>query len=268
MKKIILSTLSLLFLAGSSVCAQSDHILWYNQPARYFEESLVLGNGKMGASVFGGVNSDMIFLNDATLWTGEPVNANMNPEAYKNLPAIREALKNEDYKLADSLNRRLQGKYSESYAPLGTLYLNFKHKGAPAKYYRELDIADAVSKVEYEVNGVKFTREYFISYPDKVMVLKLTSSKKGALNFDIRFGSLLKYKVSTLDKKLSAHGHAPLGAKPVYLGDNLHAVTYNENRGTRFSTLARIKNTDGLVSVTDSTLVLSNGTEAVVLVSV
>ncbi|MDP4240437.1 MAG: glycoside hydrolase family 95 protein, partial [Bacteroidota bacterium] len=77
-----------------------------------------------------------------------------------------------------------------------------------------------------------------------------------------------KYKVSTLDKKLSAHGHAPLGAKPVYLGDNLHAVTYDENRGTRFSTLARINNTDGLVSATDSTLVLSNGTEAVVLVSV
>ena len=81
--------------------AQSDHILWYNQPAQYFEESLVLGNGKMGASVFGGVASDKIYLNDATLWSGEPVDANMNPEAYKNLPAIREALKNEDYKLAD-----------------------------------------------------------------------------------------------------------------------------------------------------------------------
>lgn len=73
--------------------AQSDKILWYNQPANYFEESLVLGNGKMGASVFGGVISDKIFLNDATLWSGEPVDANMNPEAYKNLPAVREALK-------------------------------------------------------------------------------------------------------------------------------------------------------------------------------
>ena len=63
-------------------------LLWYKQPAHYFEETLVLGNGKMGASVFGGIESDKIFLNDATLWSGEPVDPNMNPEAYKNLPAI------------------------------------------------------------------------------------------------------------------------------------------------------------------------------------
>ena len=171
MKKTIFITLSFFLLNGFSAFAQSDHILWYNQPAQYFEESLVLGNGKMGASVFGGVDSDKIFLNDATLWSGEPVDANMNPEAYKNIPAIREALKNEDYKLADKLNRKLQGKFSESYAPLGTLFLNFKNNGTPTKYYRELNIANAVSRVEYETNGVKFTREYFVSYPDRKSVV-------------------------------------------------------------------------------------------------
>jgi alpha-L-fucosidase 2 len=109
------------------IYAQSPSKLWYNQPAQYFEESLVLGNGKMGASVFGGVASDKIFLNDITLWSGEPVDPYMNPEAYKNLPAVRDALKNEDYRLADQLNKKLQGKFSESYAPLGTLFLNFRH---------------------------------------------------------------------------------------------------------------------------------------------
>ena len=79
-------------IIGVEFCqAQSTNTLWYKQPAQYFEESLVLGNGKMGASVFGGVQSDKIFLNDATLWSGVPVDANMNPEAYKNIPAIREA---------------------------------------------------------------------------------------------------------------------------------------------------------------------------------
>src|SRR5678815_2731413 len=102
---------------------QSDKMLWYTQPAKHFEESLVLGNGKMGASVFGGVASDTIFLNDATLWSGEPVNPNMAPEAYKNIPAVREALKQENYRQADALNRKIQGKFSESYAPLGTLYI-------------------------------------------------------------------------------------------------------------------------------------------------
>ena len=94
MKKTTLTVICFFLLLGSYLQAQSNQVLWYNKPAQYFEESLVLGNGKMGASVFGGVNSDQIYLNDATLWAGEPVNANMLPEGYKNLPAIREALKN------------------------------------------------------------------------------------------------------------------------------------------------------------------------------
>ena len=170
-----------------TIIAQSRDKLWYKQPAQYFEESLVLGNGKMGASVFGGVESDKIFLNDATLWSGEPVDPNMNPEAYKNVPAIREALMNEDYKLADELQHKLQGKFSESYVPLGTLFIDFHDGGTTRNYYRELNISNAVSKVSYEVDGVKFTREYFISHPDQVMVIRLTSSKKGALNFEIHF---------------------------------------------------------------------------------
>lgn len=268
MKQNIFITLSFFLLIGSNAHAQSDHILWYSQPAEYFEQSLVLGNGKMGASVFGGVTSDKIYLNDATLWSGEPVNTNMNPEAYKNLPAVREALKNEDYKLADQLNRKLQGTYSNSYAPLGTLYLNFKNNENPEKYYRELNIANAVSKVEYEIKGVKFTREYFISHPDKLMVIKLTSSKKGALNFDLKFESLLNYKISVVDKVLSVSGYAPIKASPSYTGPDSKAVIFVENRGTRFSTFAKIKNTDGTITTTDSTLVVSNATEAVIFVSI
>jgi len=253
---------------GTLVFSQSANTLWYNQPAQYFEESLVLGNGKMGASVFGGISSDKIYLNDATLWSGEPVDANMNPEAYKNLPAIREALKNEDYKLADSLNHKLQGKFSESYAPLGTIYINFNNGDSAQNYYRELNIANAVSKVEYEINGVKFTREYFVSYPDKVMVIKLTSSKKGALNFSLKFESLLKYKIATSGNSLNANGFAPVQAKPNYLGDISDALIFDEKRGTRFTALTKINSGDGTVSTTDSTLSFKNGTEALIFVSV
>ena len=92
--------------------AQNNSVLWYDEPANYFEEALVIGNGKMGATVFGGVQSDKIYLNDATLWSGEPFNPNNNPEAYKYVEKVREALRNEDYALADSLNRYLQGEYS------------------------------------------------------------------------------------------------------------------------------------------------------------
>jgi alpha-L-fucosidase 2 len=176
-KRIVL--LVLIFVGSlSKILAQSTHVLSYNQPAEFFEESLLLGNGKMGATVFGGVNFDKIYLNDITLWSGEPVNTNMNPEAYKNIPAIREALKNENYPLAEELNKKIQGKNSESYAPLGTLEIHHQNSGKFEKYYRELDVSTAISKVNYTVNGVNFTREYFVSAPDKILVIKLISSKK------------------------------------------------------------------------------------------
>ena len=268
MKKSILVGICSLVLAGSNIHAQSNHVLWYNQPATYFEESLVLGNGKMGATVFGGVNSDKIYLNDATLWTGEPVNASMSPEGYKNLPAIREALKNEDYKLADQLNRKLEGTNSNSFAPLGTLFLTFKNNGTPEKYYRELDISNAVSKVSYEIKGVKYTREYFVSHPDNLMVIKLTSSKKGGLNFAVNFNSLLKYKVSLQDKTLKAKGYAQVTVKPGLNVTDPFEKVFDETRGTRFSTGVKIKSPDGTVTSTDSSLVLTKGTEAVIYVSV
>jgi alpha-L-fucosidase 2 len=247
---------------------QATDVLWYKLPAKYFEETLVLGNGKMGASVFGGMESDKIYLNDATLWSGEPVDPNMNPEAYKNLPAIREALNNEDYKLADELQHKLQGSFSQSYLPLGTLFIDFQYSGEPRNYYRELNISNAVSKVSFEVAGVFYTREYFISYPDKVMVIRLTSSKKGALNFAVRFESLLNHSEVVSGKELYANGYAPTAAKPNYLGDVKDAVVFDKDRGTRFSTLVEVKNTDGNISISDSTLGLKDASSATILVSV
>lgn len=255
------------FLLINEGMAQSTNTLWYKQPAQYFEETLVLGNGKLGATVFGGVNSDKIYLNDATLWTGEPVNANMNPEAYKNLPTIREALKNENYKLADQLNKKLQGSFSESFAPLGTMYINQANTDNFTNYYRELNISEAISKVTYEVNGVKFTREYFVSQPDQIMVIKITSSQKGALSFDVKFNSLLKYKNVIANNSLQINGYAPTHAEPSYRKSD-NPVIFDENKGTRFTTLAKIKNTGGTIVSTDSTLGVKNATEALIYVSI
>ena len=224
---------SQLLCFGLTLSSQSATKLWYNQAATQFEESLVLGNGKMGASVFGGVEMDKIYLNDATLWSGEPVDPNMNPEAYKNIPAIREALKNEDYKLADQLQKQVQGKFSESFAPLGTFSIDFKHKGAFQKYYRELNIADAISKVTYEIDLVTYSREYLVSNPAKVMVIKLSSNKKGALSFEINFKSLLKHKFSNSKNTIHAKGYAPIKAEPNYRGNMPNAVVFDEQKGTR-----------------------------------
>jgi alpha-L-fucosidase 2 len=268
-KKVLCVSILILFIAVFSCVpafAQSNTTLWYNKPAEYFEESLALGNGKNGASVFGGVKSDQIYLNDITLWSGEPVNPYMNPDAYKYISQIREALKQENYPLAEKLNKNIQGKFSESYAPLGTMYIDFQHKGNVRNYHRQLDIGEAVASVSYDVDNIHFTREYFISHPDKVMVVKLTGSKVGSLTFTVRFNSLLKYSATTEDKTLQINGYAPYHAAPNYWNEE-EPVLFDENRGTRFSSYFRVKNNGGEVFFSDSAIQVNNATEAILLIS-
>ena len=263
-KKTFLILLFTLYF--TNIFAQSKNVLWYNQPAEFFEESLVLGNGKMGATVFGGANSDKIYLNDITLWSGEPVNAKMNPEAYKNIPAIREALKKENYKLAEELNKKVQGKNSESYAPLGTLEINNSEKGKAVNYHRELDLSNAISKVSYEMAGIKYTREYFVSAPDQIMIIKLTADHKGALNFDINLKSLLKSTIEVRSNILVMTGAAPIHENAGYAVVPKYLEI--KERGTRFTTLVQIKKTDGKVTSSRETLTLKDATEAIIYVSV
>jgi alpha-L-fucosidase 2 len=258
-----------LLLASWSVAnAQSNTILWYDKPAEYFEETLVLGNGKVGASVFGGVASDQIYLNDATLWAGEPVDTQMNPRAYEHIPAIRKALEQENYKLAEKLNRNIQGKFSQSYAPLGTMFIDFNHKGSYQKYRRQLDISQATATTEYELDGISYAREYFISHPDKVMAIKLSCSKKKSLTFDVKFRSLLKYTSASKEAVLQIEGYAPYHAEPNYRGNIPDAIRFDKNRGTRFSTYIQIKNIGGQVVVSDSAVHVSGADEAIIFVSI
>lgn len=268
MKKLILSFLfiSSLALGQTTSPKQASMKLWYDKPANYFEEALVLGNGRIGATVFGGTSTDKIFLNDITLWSGEPMDPYLNKEAYKHLPAVREALNQENYRLADSLVKKLQGKFSESYAPLGTLYLDFPSQ-KPQNYYRELDLDKAIASVKYQEGDNHILKEYFVSYPDKVFVIHLKSNQKGGLSFKVRFDSQLKYKHIASAQHLHFQGNAPVRAEPNYVRKKGNPIIFLENRGTRFSTDVLIQQTDGKVIQTDSTLSLENGTEATVLVS-
>ena len=102
--------------------------LRYDTPASYFEEALVVGNGMMGATIYGGNRTDRISLNDMTLWTGEPDDNVIIPEVSNVVPEIRVALDNEDYREADRLQRKVQGHYSESFQPLGTLTIDYLDK--------------------------------------------------------------------------------------------------------------------------------------------
>lgn len=241
--------------------------LWYDSPAKYFEEALVLGNGQHGATVFGGISIDKIYLNDATLWSGEPVNANMNPNAYKHLPDVREALADNNYKKAQTLIKKLQGKFSESYAPLGTLLLTFNNDPFISNYYRELDLHEAVAAVKIESSNNTIEREYLVSHPDKIFAIKLQSKQKGGLSYTIGFESLLRYSSKTANNILEVSGVAPIKADPSYLGKKQNSVVFDSKKGTRFSTQIQVASSDGKITYTDSSIQISNATATTIYVS-
>jgi alpha-L-fucosidase 2 len=241
--------------------------LWYDQPARYFEEALVLGNGQQGATVFGGIATDKIYLNDLTLWSGEPVDANMNSQAYKNLPAVRKALQEKNYKKAGELIKKLQGKFSESYAPLGTLFLEMNDDPYITDYYRELDIDQAIAKVKTTSNNNIIEREYLVSNPDKIFAIHLTSKKVGALGFTVYFQSLLQHTTANTNNTIQINGIAPVKADPNYVQKTRNSIIFDKKRGTRFSANIQIQSSSGALTKTDSSLTLTGATEATIYVS-
>ena len=239
--------LTLLFLSTTLFAVQAQQQLpmrlWYNRPAQYFEESLPIGNGKLGALVYGGTDSCLIHLNDITFWTGKPVDQNEGKGAAKWIPEIRKALFEEDYAKADSLQLHVEGHNSEFYQPLATMYLVDMNKGNVTDYYRELDIDSAVCRDRYKRKGQTVTREYFASNPDKLIAIRL----KGDVNCKIVMTAQVPHQVKSSNNQLTMTGHA----------------TGDANETIHFCTMLQVK-TDGEVSTADSTLTIANAQEAVV----
>ena len=256
---------------ATSSARDASSELWYRKPGTCFEESLVLGNGTLGASVFGGTSAEKIILNEATFWSGEPVDSKDYLEMHKNLPAVREALAREDYKLADQLIRKIQGRFTESYGCPGTLLIDFPHGSAAGDeirdYTRSLDLKEAVSRIGYKAGGVKYTREYFVSHPDKVLVIRLSADRKGALDFTLRFESQTKFKTEAKGATLLANGYAPYHVDPPFLKYVPDPIHFDPARGTRFTAMARIQADEGSITSSGDSVTLSGGTEALIVVS-
>jgi len=180
MNKII--PLFIFLFISYSVFAQKENNakLWYKQPAAQWVEALPVGNGHIGAMVFGGVEEELLQLNESTLWSGGPVKTKVNPASPTFLPQIREALlKNQDYQKANELAKKMQGLFTESYLPMGDLKIIQDFKGVkPTVYYRDLNIENAMATTRFTVNGVEYTREIFTSAPDNILVIRISASKK------------------------------------------------------------------------------------------
>ena len=189
---------------------KQDLKLWYNEPARMWEEALPLGNGTTGAMVWGGVSTEHYSLNDHTLWSGEPEPGNVEggPEI---LQKVRAAIDAGDYEKAGQLWKGMHGPYSARYLPLGDLLLNFDFADTLiSNYTRELDLRKALSTVKFQNEGVTYHRQTFVSYPDKVMVIRLSASEKQKISFDALLSSKLHNQVQVLaPDHLRLTGKAP-----------------------------------------------------------
>ncbi len=248
-------------------------LLRYDAPAGAFEEALPLGNGRLGAMVYGAAATERVMLNDSTLWAGGPVDRTPNPEAVTVLPKVREALFKGDYKTADQLTRKLQGRFSESYAPLGDLFLDAVLPADPVTgFRRELRLETATATTAFGAGPAEFTRQYFVSYPDRVLVMRLTASRDGALAFSVRADSQLRHTVG-VDARgdLVMSGRAPVHAEPNYRGEIANPVVYDaapDGKGMRFAARARVWSTDGTVTRQADRVTVTGAREALVLVAV
>ncbi len=268
MKKLLIFSLVVASLACSKNKRDETLVMWYDSPATEWVEALPLGNGRLGAMVFGGTESELIQLNEETLWAGGPVDPNPNPEAVKYLQPVRKALFDNNYALAEELCKKMQGYYTESYAPLGDLAISQKFKGEISDYRRELDLNTAVASTTFSAGNTNFSREIFVSEPDQVIVIKFKADQKEALNFDAVVGSQLKSSLNIVgNNTLVIDGKAPAHADPDYLGDTPEPIVYKDDEGMRFRMTCRIINKDGTVSADQAGLHLQNATEAVLVLS-
>ena len=194
--RIVIGCLVLIHAAG--LYADSSSVMWYRQPAEHFTQSLVLGNGRLGMMVFGGVEQDRIVLNEESMWSGSPAQDN-RPDACKRLPEIRRLLQQGRNVEAEQLVNQTftcQGKGSGHgrganvpfgcYQVMGNLRLTFDaDPNTVTEYRRQLDLRSAVAQVSYKAGGITFRREYFVSAPDQVAVVRLTADKKSALDVGV-----------------------------------------------------------------------------------
>ncbi|MDO7848632.1 glycoside hydrolase family 95 protein [Hymenobacter sp. M29] len=188
--------------------AQTPLKLWYKQPATNWNEALPIGNGRLGAMVFGGPAQERLQLNESTIWAGGP-NNNVKPDA---LPVIRQLrqqlLSGQEVEAQQLANEKMQpyGNSGMPYQLAANLYLDFPGHEKATNYYRDLDIGRAVATVSYQLDGVTYRREVFSSLPDQVLIVRLTASKPGRLSFNLSENTLVKYSLRAENGQLVLDG--------------------------------------------------------------
>jgi alpha-L-fucosidase 2 len=213
-----------------------------------------VGNGRLGAMVFGGIETERLALNDDTLWSGSPKPWN-NRDAKKVLPEIRRLVAEEKYHEADTLCKKMQGPYNQSYQPLGNLILKSDVLGSVNDYKRELDLDTAIASVTYRAGEATFTREIFCPVQDRVIAVRLTCDKPGQIGFTASLDSPVRSQSSVSGDDLRLTGKAPAHCDPNY-HSTANPIVYDdaEGSGMRFECRVRAIHEGGQLVAEGSSL--------------
>lgn len=238
--------------------------LMYGRAARTWVEALPVGNGRLGAMVFGGVGVERLQLNEDTLWSGGP-SAWDNPGAREVLPQIRGLVAAGRYVDADAAAQRMMGPFTQSYLPLGDLRLVFDHGDIARDYRRTLDLATGEATVRYRLGEATFTRTVIASHPDQVIALHLACDRPGLLRFAMSLDSPLRADARVERQALVLRGRAPSHVEPNY-EDQADPVQYADDRGLHFEARAVIVG-DGRLEAGTAALRLHEASRATVLLA-
>ncbi len=271
--------------ATEASAGANESLLWFQTPASEWSHALPVGNGRLGAMIFGGrgggvagAQHERIALNEETLWSGAPRNWN-NPDAVHHLPIVRRlVLTDKDYRAADQECRRMQGPFNQAYEPVGDLLISLEHGQAITAYRRALDLDTAVATVRYKVGAALYVREVFASVPAQLIVVRLQCSQVGGLSGRVRFASQLQ---STSDAPahdlLQLTGKAPSKSLPNYL-EGADPIEYSSDvgDGMYFAAVAHLASESSgdrdpgetIAQGENGSIVLHRATSVVVLVGI
>jgi len=228
-------------------------VLWFDKPADKWTDALPIGNGRLGAMVFGGVPAERVQLNEDSLWSGSP-------------EVRRLVLEQADYSGADRVCRQMQGPYNQSYLVLGNLHIGIDHAAGVEHYRRELDLDTALARVTYRVGAAEYVRESFASAPDQVIVMHLTTTAQDGLKLALAFDSPIhSTSQAAEDGVLRLTGKAPSQVEPDYVR-SANPILYDdaEGKGMRFEAALQAVAEGGQVRPDGDTLHIA-GARAVTL---
>ena len=266
--KYQLLVLTFLF-QGPQLLAQDENLkLWYDQPAETWEQTLPLGNGRLGLTPDGGIHHEKVVLNDITLWSGGTQQADIE-DAHQYLPEIRNLLKQGKNKEAEALiNTHFVAKGEGSghgnganvpfgsFQTLGNLFIDYQYsdnaKDEPKEYSRSLDLNTAIAQSTYKVGKVSYTKEYFTSFDDDVAIIRIKTSKKGALNMNVHMDREERFHTQVMDKALMMDGQLNNGT---------------DGKGMKYKVKIVPQLRGGELITKGNSLVITNATEVILFIS-